>query len=185
MSAKKTIVAIGSKNPVKIKAVKNAFTTVWPNINWQFDSASVDSGVSDQPMTIDETILGATNRATSALKNTKNAKFGVGLEGGLQQASHMWFDGGWIVVIDALGNKSVGSTVQVLTPSKIIERINQGQELGDVIDELFEGTNLSQKEGHFGIMTKNHITRTKGYTDGVIMALSGFLHPHFFDFIQS
>jgi hypothetical protein len=39
------LVVVGSKNPVKIAAVKGAFTAVWPSISWTFQGLDVASGV--------------------------------------------------------------------------------------------------------------------------------------------
>jgi len=53
-------------------------------------------------------------------------------------------------------------------------------ELGVANDVVFGSTNSKQGEGHFGLMTKNVITRSDGYMQGVVMALSRFVHPHLF-----
>ena len=74
-------VAIGSKNPVKIEAVKEAFGKVWPDQDFEFIGIEVPSGVPDQPMSDEESIKGATTRANNALDRL-NADFGIGLEGG-------------------------------------------------------------------------------------------------------
>jgi len=58
--------------------------------------------------------------------------------------------------------------------------ILQGMELGVANDVVFGSTNSKQGEGHFGLMTKNVITRSDGYMQGVVMALSRFVHPHLF-----
>jgi inosine/xanthosine triphosphatase len=92
-------IAVGSENPTKIEAVKNAFTIVWPEESWDVTGHNVGSDISDQPMSDEESIQGAKNRARKALELTK-ADFGVGLEGGLQQIGEYWFDSGWIVVVN-------------------------------------------------------------------------------------
>ena len=172
-------VAVGSKNPVKITATKEAFEKIFPEIKWEVIGIEVESGVSDQPMSDKESILGAGNRAKKALKKLQ-ADYGIGLEGGLQEIEGQWFDNGWIVVIDAKGNKGIGSTVKMPTPSKLMELIHKGIELGIANDIVFNKINSKHSQGHFGLMTKNAITRTSGYRDGVIAALSRFIHPDLF-----
>jgi len=61
-------VAVGSINPAKIKAVAMAFTKVWPKEKWEFFGIDATSGVSHQPMSDKESIRGAKQRATLALK---------------------------------------------------------------------------------------------------------------------
>jgi inosine/xanthosine triphosphatase len=172
-------IVVGSKNPAKIQAVRQAFTQVWPQTDWEIQSVSVDSGVSNQPMNDVDSITGAVNRAHRALSQHP-ADYGVGLEGGLQQIGKQWFDCGWVVVVNQAGIEGIGSTARIITPPQMIKLIQTGMELGDVIDQVFGTENAKQKEGHFGLMTNNHITRSRGYQDGVIMALSRFLHPELF-----
>jgi inosine/xanthosine triphosphatase len=176
MSKTTKIVTVGSVNPVKISAATKAFTTVWPNIIWQVSGIEIASGVSSQPMSDDESIKGARNRALGAQQKTE-ADYGVGIEGGIQPIGDLWFDCGWMVVVNRSGIEGIGSTARIITPPKMISLIKQGKELGYVVDELFNTVNAKHNDGHFGLMTNQAITRTSGYRDGVIMALVRFLHP--------
>lgn len=173
-------VAVGSKNPVKINAVKDAFEKLYPNRKWDVVGIDVKSGVSDQPMSDVESIKGARNRAKKALKELE-ADYGVGLEGGLQKIGKYWFDCGWVVVINKKGEEGIGSSIRILMSNKMMKLVFDGKELGEVSDILFNKVNSKQAEGHFGIMTKNLITRTHGYFDGVLSALSRFVHPKLFE----
>ncbi|MCH8050148.1 DUF84 family protein [Patescibacteria group bacterium] len=170
-------VAVGSKNPVKIEAVRLAFKTAWPREEWAVEGIEVDSGVPDQPMSDEESICGARNRAQRSLEALQ-ADFGVGLEGGLQKISEFWFDCGWIIVTDIEGSEGIGSTIRIIVPEKMMQMIHDGKELGDACDIIFGGKNTKQAEGHFGLMTNNGVTRTSGYRDGTLSALASFIHPH-------
>ncbi|CAN5156691.1 inosine/xanthosine triphosphatase [soil metagenome] len=173
-------VAIGTKNPVKIAAVEEAFRKVWPDKNFEFISVDVKSEVSDQPMSDEESIQGATNRAKSAKEKIK-AEFGVGLEGGLQKIGDRWFDCGWIAVLDNQNNKGFGSSIRMEVPPKMMKLIREGNELGKVVDIVFDVENSKHSNGHFGLMTGNAITRKEGYRDGVIAALAAFINPQVFE----
>ncbi|HET7059911.1 MAG TPA: inosine/xanthosine triphosphatase [Candidatus Saccharimonadales bacterium] len=170
-------VAVGSKNPVKIESVRLAFKALWPDKKWQVEGVGVASDVSDQPMSDEESIKGAHNRAQKALEKL-GADYGVGLEGGLQKTGEHWLDCGWVVVVDKDGNEGIGSTVKMIVPKKMMNLIRAGKELGEACDIVFKETNSKHGDGHFGLMTKNQITRTSGYKDGVIAALSYFVHPN-------
>ena len=111
-------IAVGSKNPVKIEAARLAFLAVWPGSDCEMIECDAPSGVSEQPMSDEESIQGARNRARHAIKNT-NAGYGVGLEGGLHKIGNQYFDCGWIAVVDREGNEGVGSTARILTPPRI------------------------------------------------------------------
>ncbi len=173
-------VAVGSLNPVKIAAVRNAFTAVFPEETWEITGIAIDSGVSHQPLSEHETITGARNRAQKAL-NELGADFGVGLEGGMQEIDGDWFDCGWIAVIDTRGLQGLSSSVRMEVPQKFITHIQQGTELGHVTDLLFDTQNSKQDIGYFGLMTQGVLTREKEYTDAVVAALTRFIHPHLFE----
>ena len=173
-------VVVGSTNPVKIEATKRAFKKVWPQKKWEIVGIEVSSGVSHQPMTDKEAVKGARNRAKEALKIIR-ADFGVGLEGGLQEFEGNWFDTGWIVVIDKKGKEGIGSTIRMQNAPKTIKMVQVGMELGHVDDIVFKVKNSKQGDGHFGLMSKNAVTRTEAYTEGVISALVRFIRPELFD----
>lgn len=170
------VVAVGSTNPVKIDAVKKAFAAVWPEEKIVVKSVAVVSEVSAQPMSDEESIKGATMRAKQALERLQ-ADFGVGLEGGLHKIGNHWFDSGWMVVVDKHGIEGIGSTIRMHLSEKIMQHVHRGKELGDATDAVFGTVNSKQANGHFGLMTKNLITRTSGYTDGIIAALARFIQP--------
>jgi inosine/xanthosine triphosphatase len=172
-------VAIGTKNPAKIAAVEQAFKKVWPDRDFDFIGVEVVSGISDQPMTDEESIKGAMNRAKAALEK-EQADFSVGLEGGLQKIGNQWFDCGWIVIKDREGHLGVGSSIKMEVPPKMMKYIHEGVELGKVVDIVFHVKNAKHSNGHFGLMTANAITRVEGYRDGVIAALAPFINPDIF-----
>lgn len=172
-------IAVGSTNPVKIEAVQAAFELVWPEYEWKATGVAVPSGVPAQPMNDLESITGARNRARGALTHL-DAAYGVGLEGGLQQVGEHWFDCGWIVVLDRDGNEGIGASVKLPTPALMMRLIQQGMEMGEVVDQIFQQKNSKHSYGHFGLMTRNVLTRQKAYTDGVIAALSCFIRADLF-----
>ena len=173
-------IAVGSQNPVKIEAVRLAFEELWPEERWVVEGVNVSSGVSDQPMSDEESIQGARNRAERSIKEL-HADYGVGLEGGLHQIGELYFDCGWVAVVDRQGIEGIGSTAKIPTPPRMVEMIKKGMEIGVVNDLIFGTQNSKQGDGHFGLMTKNVITRRSGYRDGVVMALSRFVHPELFN----
>jgi inosine/xanthosine triphosphatase len=173
-------IAIGSTNPVKIAATLKGFQKVWPKQKWEAQGFAVSSGVSAQPMSDKETIQGGRNRADAALAACPEAEYGVGLEGGIQQIGDQWFDCGWIIVHRRDGKEGIGSSIRMQTPAKMIKMVEQGMELGDIVDQLCEVKNAKQANGHFGLMSNNIITRESGYTDGVVAALVAFLQPELF-----
>lgn len=181
MNKPRKTVAVGSKNPVKVEAVRLAFSDIWPDIEWEVKGLDVPSGVSNQPMSDKESVKGAANRAKKALKELQ-ADFGVGIEGGVQKIGHEYVDSGWIIVIEKSGKMGIGSSIRMHTPHKMMKMVlEEGLELGDACDILFKRKNTKQAEGQFGLLTKNLITRTDAYRSGVVSALVRFINPELYD----
>jgi len=84
-------IAVGSLNPVKIDAARLAFEAMWPGERYDVIGMTAKSGVSDQPMSDEEAILGATNRAKHVLQLVPDAAWGVGFEGGLHKIHDDYF----------------------------------------------------------------------------------------------
>ena len=67
-STAQLLVIVGSKNPVKVGCVRDAFTKVFPSHSIDFRSMDVPSGVDAQPKSHKETLLGAKTRALNVEK---------------------------------------------------------------------------------------------------------------------
>lgn len=70
-------VSVGSENPVKVEAVKNAVQKIWGYTT--VIAVKCLSGVSDQPTSDDEAIEGALTRAQQSLEKT-GADYGIGFD---------------------------------------------------------------------------------------------------------
>ena len=176
-------VAVGSKNPAKLESVLLAFQSVWPEEEWEVRGYDVESGVSHQPMSDQESIFGAKQRAKRAMLMS-DADFSVGIESGLQEASGIHFGCGWMVVMDKEGRRGVGASARVVIPEKMMTFVRKGKECGEATDILFGTKNSKQKNGYFGLVSNDTVTRASAYTQGVIFALATFLHPDLFEDIK-
>ncbi|HVZ67694.1 MAG TPA: inosine/xanthosine triphosphatase [Patescibacteria group bacterium] len=172
------IVAIGSTNPTKITPVEEVFSHHFKNV--KAVGVYVSSGVSEQPMSNDEMYQGALNRAQGAIKKVKGATYGVGVEGGIHKYPYGYFENQMVVIVDKKGNVGIGASAGLILPEKIIEKIGQGKNLEQAIDELFGTKNIGEGIGMFGIMTKGVVTRAEGVKHGVAFALGRFLHKNLY-----
>jgi inosine/xanthosine triphosphatase len=168
-------VVIASKNPVKIQSVRDGFKKMFPDLTVEFSGVSVGSGVSDQPMSNDETLKGAKIRAKNASTHPDfvDADFYAGIEGGIEKVNGEMEAFAWVVITsgDIVG-KSRTSTF--FLPKQVVELIEQGKELGEADDIVFDRHNSKQKSGAVGILTENVIDRTYYYTEAVVLALIPF-----------
>ena len=173
------LVAVGSRNPVKIAATQAGFAAVWPGEGWRFEACDVASGVSDQPMSNSESIRGARNRAIRA-RDSAGADFGVGIESGLEQIDGRWFSTGWVVIVDRDGGEGISSSMVRPVPLPSMALVLDGMELGSANDVVFGKTNSKQATGLIGLLTNDVLTRESVFRDAVISALARFLHPELF-----
>lgn len=149
-------IAIGSKNPAKVNAVKDAFR----DYNVEIIAVDAASGVSEQPMTDEETIKGAINRAIEAAEKA-GASIGIGLEGGVQQTAQGLLLCNW-GALKAKGLEPIiagGARLQL--PEEVAEKVLAGNELGPVMDEYANKQNVRKNEGAVGIFTNGHVNRSE------------------------
>ena len=172
-------IIIASKNPVKIKAALNGFQKMFPQENFETEAVSVPSGISDQPMTDQETLKGACNRTKNAMELNLQADYWVGIEGGVDFEGDELSAFAWIVVRshEKLGK---GRTGTFYLPKMVAELIRQGKELGEADDIVFNQTNSKQQNGAVGLFTENIIDRAGLYEHAVILALIPFKNQEFY-----
>lgn len=129
------LMVVGSKNPVKVGAVRAVMQRVvsqglMPGLsNIEVNGLEVASGVSDQPAGDEETRRGALSRARAVLEATPGAAFGVGLEGGILKLEGEIFTCAWCVIVDRRGNISAGSGLVMPLPPPIARDLAAGYEL--------------------------------------------------------
>ena len=179
MNTKKVII-VGSENPSKIEAVSLGFQAMFPKTTFEVLGLDVASAVSNQPMSDEETLNGAGNRALNAQKACPEADFWFGLEGGLTQLPNGDFVSyAWIVV---LGKEKSGKarTAAYLLPQKVSELLRTGMELGEADDLVFGKTNSKQTSGGVGLLTNGLIDRANLYAMAVKLALIPFIQDALF-----
>ena len=171
-------IAVGSTNPVKVTAVSRMFLQKWPHA--EIIPVAVPSGVSDMPMTDEETRLGAQNRAIAA-RNAVAADFGVGLEGGVQAESFGLVLHGWVVIVDRNGRIGISGCPRLQLPEHIAQRVLAGEELGPVMDDVLDDHNVKQKGGAVGALTDNLVVRGDAFATAVAYALAPFVKPELYN----
>lgn len=167
-------IVVASKNPVKIEAVKLAFTKMFPKVKFEVEGVSVSSLVSNQPKSDSETLLGALNRANGASEKILDADFYVGIEGGIEDLGEEMISVAWAVVKSKDGKIGKGRGGSYFLPKKITQLIREGKELGEADDVVFARSNSRESNGAVGILTNNVIDRKSRDSDAIVLALIPF-----------
>ena len=139
-------VMVGSTNPIKVGAVEEAFKKYFPECI--VEGIEVESGVSPQPMSEEETIQGAKNRALASIGESE---YGVGLEGGVCEIGGKMFECAWVCIVDRENCEGIGGGLYFELPDKIADKIRSGGELGPIMNEMTGQDNVKQKMGASGI----------------------------------
>lgn len=169
-------IVVASNNPVKIQAALAGFQRAFPDETFTARGVAVPSGVSDQPMSDEETLQGAFQRARNAQQATPEADYWAGIEGGCEEAHGELFAFAWIVILTR-GKIGKGRTGAFCLPREVADLVRQGIELGEADDRVFGRSNSKQGSGSVGILTGDVITRIDYYEHAVVLALIPFKNP--------
>jgi len=183
------LVAAGSTRRPKLDAVRDALEVLVPVFhgNAPFDIVAVDvpSGVRHTPLSREETMAGARQRAESlaviARERREPWKYLLGLEGGLavvhERGRCCAFLETWAYVTDGSGSGAFGQSGAVQLPELVMRRvIDGGVELADAIDAYAGGHGIRDAEGAWGVLTHGIITRREAVRVSVVSAFASFLN---------
>lgn len=174
-------IAIGTQNSGKIAALEQALA-VYPNLaHYTVVPAEVDSGVSAQPKTLDETLQGAMNRARTAMEATRS-DLGCGLESGVFPVPYTksgYMDTTACAIWDGT-QFHLGLSSCFEYPASLMDRVlNQGQEISEAAVELgfTDSQEFRHAQGMIGVLTKGVIPRTDYSAQAVHTALIHLNNP--------
>ena len=178
-------VVIASKRAPKVNGVQRAFrklADVYALGDVAFESISVESGVSATPLSVDELLKGAEQRAKSAFVEARQQTnrslllYSVGVEGGISIFRGRTFLQSWVCIYDGreLGFGSSGSIE--IPPALSDAVVRDGGDLGVVIDRFADQHNVRSNQGTWGILTNDLITREDSFELAAINAFIPFLN---------
>ena len=157
---------VGSLNKAKLEAVKEILSDYEHLKGASVNGIEVDSGVADQPLTIDESIKGAINRAKGSFVD---CDYSIGLESGLMKIPHTksgYMDVCVCAIYDGKELHLGLSSGWEFPDPKIMDMIVlDGLDMSQAINKagLTTNTKVGSAEGAIGILTKGRLDR-KAYT---------------------
>lgn len=173
---------VGSTNPVKVGAASQVLSSSFPQYAWDVQGWAAPSGVASQPMSQQATRQGAINRVNACRSAFEvqhpNAWF-VAFEGGVD----CFADGPVTFAYVACYHQqrlSVNAGPHLPLPASVYESLVAGEELGTVMDRLFDTHNIKQRGGAIGQLTLGHASRQSIYAATLTLALAPFHYPEWY-----
>ena len=171
-------VVIETKNPGKIEGAKKALEHYFND--FEIIGIPVSSNVSDEPVN-EETYTGAKNRVDNLIKYAKEnnieADYYMAVESGIINSLGKWSIINIAVVKDKDDYESWGNSMGFPVPDKYVKDIIEN-ELGPVMDKIFNKTDLRSGTGGINILTNNVVSRIDMTESAFIMALTQFINAN-------
>lgn len=149
----------------------------------------VSVSVPAMPLTDWQLMQGARERAMavrqSLTSKRMDADIYVGLEGGFHSISieGEWhtFLRGWAYATDGDKRAAFGAAPSISVPADIVKSVVEGRrELGVVIDEVAGGRDIRSKQGAWGVLSRDLVTRSMSFELALIAAFAPFYNPRFY-----
>lgn len=174
------IVAVGTKNPAKVKGIGAAFSRYFHDPELRpVDSSSVAKA---QPKGLEEMTAGAKARARFAL-SIIDGDYGVGVEAGIFTIGDVYFDNQVAAIVDKSGKVSLGHSAGYMLPREAMEKLfRDGRELERWAEEVSGVKEVGDKGGLINFLTKGKMTRADLTEQCVITALAPWLHKGVYGF---
>jgi inosine/xanthosine triphosphatase len=185
-------IALGSDRAAKIMAVRACVARVaeidslWAEAN--VVARAVNTNAPAMPLTDWELMQGARERALAVrdlLRGQRlEAEIYVGLEGGFHSISieGEWhtFLRGWAYATDGK-NGAFGSSPSITVPDALAKKVIEGRrELGLVIDEVSGKRDTRSREGAWGVLSRDLVTRSLSFELALIAAFAPFYNPELY-----
>ncbi len=158
------LVFMSTESPVKHRAVSRGLRRA--GIRTQVDGKKVESGVSEQPTSIDETYQGALGRHAHLKKLNKKADYYVTIESGLHRLhdQHSLF-GTTVTIIEKAGQRQhIGMDLDIEFPKSMLDKVpSQYPDLGVLVQQEY-GSTLKDP---YPYITNGKLTRAKTVEDAV------------------
>jgi len=179
-------IALGSDRAAKIMAVRASIARI-AEIDSRWREASVvarpvKTDAPAMPLTDWELMSGARLRAHAVrdllIEQKLEADLYVGLEGGFHSISvdGQWhtFLRGWAYATD--GNQGCfGMSPSIAVPESIVKSVVEGKrELGFVIDEVAGARDVRSRQGAWGVLSRDLLTRSMSFEAALIAAFAPF-----------
>ena len=175
-------IVIWTQSPPKVKAIQQAIDNVvyFKDKDIEVVPLKVSSDISDMPISLEENMLGAKNRAWNCKKEIPNADLYVGMEWWttmIEDKAYLF----WVVyILDKNWNSHYGISNMMEVPEYFRKKIyDEGLELWPVLAEVTQEENASKKWWAFAHWSDDMLTRTDQFVLAFTSAIVPFYNKYY------
>jgi inosine/xanthosine triphosphatase len=186
------IIAVGTARAAKLNALRASIERVssldaaWSDV--EIIAREVRTAAPAMPLSDNELMNGARARAVAVrdvlLAENISADLYVGLEGGFHSiefdARYLTFLRGWAYVTDG-SRESFGASPSILVPSEIVRAVAEGRELAEVIDETAGEQDVRSRQGAWGVLSRDLLTRAMSFELALVAAFAQFYNSKLYE----
>jgi len=173
------IIHVGSQNQVKIEAVKEVLTLYDLFSKIEVMGIKIESGVAAQPLTLEDTIIGAKMRAVRAFPGSTYA---VGLESGVHRIPNEKYMELTICSMYDGNDHHLGysSAFEIPPPIGALLQVGFTLERACVEASLTQNVQIGQAQGLIGILSHGKLTRKEYTKQALVTALFALQNPELY-----
>jgi inosine/xanthosine triphosphatase len=187
------VIALGSTRAAKVAAVRAVCAGIaevdaaWRNV--EIIARSVETDAPAMPLSDEELMRGARARAhelrAQLAREATKADLFIGLEGGfhtvrLDNSAHTFLRS-WAYATDG-ARASYGLGPSIIVPAQIARRVTEtGRELGEVIDEVAGERDVRSRQGAWGVLSSDLLTRADSFAAALVAACAPFYNARLYE----
>ncbi len=174
-------IAIWTQSPPKVKAIQQAIDNIvyFKGKKIEVIPLKVSSDISDMPISLEENMLGAKNRAKNCKKEIE-ADLYVWMEWWTSIIDDKAYLFGVVYILDKNGNNHYGISNMMEVPEYFRQKIyDEGLELGPVLTEATKEENASKKWWAFAHWSDDMLTRTDQFVLAFTSAIVPFYNKYY------
>ncbi len=175
-------IAIGTTRKPKIEGIQHGVQTCpyFDGKEVEYISHKVASDISDMPLTLEETMQWAQNRARNLIKQNIEADLYVGLEWGVMKIGDCAYLWGVVYVENNEWEWHFGFSPLLEVPREISRRLFDClEELGPVMGELSGKLDTRSQEGSMGARSDDMFTRKDQFATAFKSAIAPFHNDYY------
>ncbi len=175
-------IIIGTESPPKIRAIQEAVEKCiyfqWQTV--EIIPLKVNSDISAMPLSREENMQGAKNRAVNARKFQDDADFYVGMEGGTEIIDGTAYLFGVVYILARNGEGHFGFSNIMEVPRYFHEKLyKEGEELGITLEQATGIQDASKKNGAFWAWSDDMLTRKDQFMFAFLSAIPAFYNSYY------